>query len=320
MERQEFRGVGEIHSRQPIAAVLEVLRRAPGSDGRWNYVRPFTGIPDGAEYAFQIMQSVTTTTVQRGTKAAPAREPHPQFEKFNTCHPSLARTLRCRLVNWQESDAYAYWLGAYQAPGKQEGAQKGWWCRGDGKCAQRWDGKQFQSIPCPGELCEFQQEKYGPKGNQAHCKPNLRLIAQFNWSDQPDGRPNPLPKVVFQLDSKSWNNIANANGLFDMIHKITEKMGYARGQFPIFNLCFTMNLKERVKGQKKFPEISFSLDTDLMDWIGKVHQLEQSGSHQIAAPKPLHMLPAGECTPEDMERATEVSLSPSYKPANVREV
>lgn len=317
MSDKEFRGVGEVRSRQPIAAVLEVLRRRPLDDGKWEYVRPFTGIPDGAEYAFSIMQSVTTSTVQRGSKTAPAREPHPQFDAFNTCHPSKARTLRCRIVNWLESDAYQYWLGAYQSPGKQQSEQKGWWCRGDGKNAERWIDGKLTSIPCPGELCEYQQEKFGPKGNAPHCKPNLRLISQFNWPDLPDGRPNPLPKVVFEFDSKSWNNIANANGLFDMIHQVTTKMGYPIGKFPVFNLCFTMNLKERVKPDRKFPEVSFSLDGDIMDWIGKVHHISQSAP-QIEGPRPLAALPAGEFTSEDMERATEASLSPVYRPSNER--
>ncbi len=326
-ERTEFRGVGEVHKRQPIAAVVEVARRAPGlpgtpEEGKWRFVRPFTGIPEGAEYAFNVLQSVTTTTVQRGTKKAPARELHPQFAAFNQCAPVHARTLRARFVAWSEKDAWQNYLGAFQSPNNEKEKISGWWCRGDAHTAERWDSdeQKFRKIPCPGENCEFQQPKFGFKRDTPHCKPNLKVWAQFNWPDLPDGRPGPMPKVLFQLDSKSWNNTANIQGMFAQIFKIAEPMGYKQGEFPVFNLQFTMNLKERVQGARKFPEISFSIDGDIMDWMGKIHVLQQRTPYRpVLAGGELPALPDG-ASEEDMEVASEVALNPNYRPANVREI
>lgn len=325
-ERTEFRGVGEVHKRQPIAAVVEVARRAPGlpgtpEEGKWRFVRPFTSIPEGAEYAFNVLQSVTTTTVQRGSIKAPARELHPQFAAFNQCAPVMARTLRAKFVAWHEKDAWQNYLGTYQSANGKEKIP-GWWCRGDAHTAERWDAQteKFKKIPCPGENCEFQQPNFGYKKDQALCKPNLKIWAQFNWPDLSDGRQNPMPKVLFQLDSKSWNNIANIQGMFSQIFDIAAPMGYKLGEFPVFNLQFTMNLKERVKGNKKYPEISFSIDGDVMDWMGKIRVIQQQTPFRpVLAGAGMPMLPDG-ATEEDMERASEVALSPTYKPANIREI
>lgn len=319
-QQEEFRGVGAIFKRKPIAAVVEILRRAPDKTkpGKWTFVRPFIGIPEGSEVAFNIMQSVPTTTNQRGQ---PVREPHPAFEQFNTCHPEQARTLRARIINWNEVEAYKNFLGCYKPPdgkGLKAPEKGGYWCSGDAVRARRFVNGEFKSIPCPNRLCEFSQEGSGPRGQGTHCKPHIELIAQFNWRDG-----SPLPRVLFEWDSQSWNNVANIEGMFGQINDLAEKLGYKSATFPIINLCFTMNLKERIKSKKKFPEVSFSVDDDLMKFMQGNHQLALNEGTmrqaQIEGPRPLGELPPPGYTQEQMRSAKDATLRPVYEPKNVRD-
>lgn len=316
-----YRGVGAVRPKNPIGAVIELLRRAPQPDGKWKFVRPFTGIPDKAQYAFQIMQSVPTTTVRRGSHEAPAREPHPAFDEFNFCNPEKARTIKGRIIHMKEADAYSFNLGAFQSPAGKGfvNPTDGWWCRGDAKKATRFINGSYQQIPCPGRLCEFQQDKFGPKGDVPHCKPHLTMIFQL-LMDEVWNAPN----IIVQFDSQSWNNIAAAEGLFKHIRDTAKPLGYAEGTFPVFGLEFMMNLKEHRKVQRRFPEVSISPTGDIMAWISSIHsafknlkpheQLELSGG-----PRPLEALPAPGCTSAQMLQAQEAYLSPNYRPANERE-
>jgi len=329
-ESKEFRGVGEIFKRKPIAAVVEILRREPLKDpqtgaytGKWRFVRPFTGIPEGSQFAFHIMQSVPTAKNQRGQ---PIREPHPMFEAFNTCHPEKARTLRARIVNWLETDAYKNYLGAYKPP---EGSafkapeKGGFWCQGDAVRARRYINGEFKDIPCPNRLCDYSQEGSGPRGQGTHCKPHIELVAQFNWSEE-----SKLPRVLFEWDSQSWNNVSNIEGMFQQINDLASRIGFARGKFPLVNLQFTMNLKERHKAgggnrkAKNFPEVSFSVDGDIMQWMQGNAMLAQNSAQmqqvQLEAPAPLGALPPPGYTAEQMREASDATLNPRYEPKNVR--
>lgn len=317
--REEMRGVGQVYKRKPIAAVVELLRRVPPAPGstKWTILRPFKSIPPGSEYAFAIMNSVPTATNERGQ---PIREPHPSFEGFNSLHPEKCRMIRARIVNWQESEAYKNFLGAYKAPenGRYKGPEKGYWCQGNGVKARRFVDGQFKEITCPNKLCEFSQEGSGPRGQGTHCKPHIELVAQFNW---PEG--NPFPRVLFEWDSQSWNNVANIEGMFTHISDLATKIGYPVGKFPLVNLCFTMHLKERHKAKKKFPEVSFSIDDDLMKFMHGNHALAQNAEAvqqvQLEAPKHLGALPPPGYTEHDMQEAKNAALSPSRQPKNVRD-
>lgn len=318
---QPYRGVGEVHPKNPIGAVIELLRRAPQPDGTWKFIRPFTGIPDKAQYAFSIMQSVPTTTVRRGSHEAPAREPHPAFEAFNACHPEKARTLIGRIIHMKESDAYSFYLGAFQSPSGRglQNPNDGWWCRGDAKKATRFVNGKYQQIPCPGRLCEFQQDKFGPKGDVPHCKPHLTMIFQLLLAPEWN-----TPNIIVQFDSQSWNNIAAAEGLFKHVRDTAKPLGYAEGTFPVFGLEFMMNLKERRKGQRKFPEVSISPTGDIMAWMASIHaaykNLKPHERPELGnAPPSLEALPAPGCTAAQMLQASEAYLNPNYKPANERE-
>lgn len=324
----EFQGVGVIHPRRAIAAVVEILKRKPVEGGRWEPCRPFTkGLPQDAEPAFAIMGAVPS----KMEGGRPIRELHPAFTAFNTCHPSKAKVLNCVIIHWTVRESYTNHLGAWKAPAGQQSPAAGWWCEGDAHKAKRWVGGKWCAITCPNKLCEYSLDGSGPKGQGAWCKPHSTLVAQFDWQGEFKG----LPRVIFQWDSQSWNNVANLDGLFNEIVGevgtrgprtvgLAEHLGYAAGAFPVIGLPFTMHLKERIKAQKgrRFPEVSLSTEGDRMAWMQATHALAtDEKQRQLAlrdAPAPLQALPPPGYTKEQMQDASEAALSAAYKPANER--
>jgi hypothetical protein len=310
---EEFRGIGAVHLKDPIACVVEVAKKIPDGPG-WKPIRPFTaGVPETAQWSFVIMTAAPTTMISRGGFQAPARTIHPAFALFNSQHPDKTSTLRCRIIHWRAQDCWRFHLGAYQAPRKGDSPPSGWWCRGNAKEAIRWIDGQWQKIVCPARACEYQQEHFGAKGDMPWCKPNLTLIAQFAW---PAG--NPLPKQVFQWESKSWNNYGSAEGMFSHIREMGEKMGIK--DFPVIGLPFTMTIAETRKKQRRYPEVRFSVEGDLMEWMGKVTMTMQRTGEIRNEPLPLNVRPALGFSAEEMERATQATLDPHYRPANERAV
>lgn len=311
----EFRGIGEVYARKPVGAVLQVGWRKQNSDGKWIFAGSFGGGRDCTR-AWHIMSPVPDAIGKVGGKDAPVRSLHPAFSEFNFAHPSKCTTIRAVLVNTAERDVYRKNLGAYRAPmgGGHQSPQKGWWCQGDGRNARRWVKGEFKDIPCPAELCEFQQEGSGPRGQGTLCKCNTSLIAQFRWNTEK------MPQLIFQWDSKSWNNAGYLDGLFKQVDEAAAQLfKYEPGTFPLLGLPITLTLSQKTAPQKRFPVVSCSIDGDLMAWMMQAHQLNTQGKflgHE--GPKPLHLLPAEGFTAADMEEAREASLDPNYRPANER--
>lgn len=312
----EFRGIGEIYARKPIGAVLQVGWRRPGTNGKWEFAGSFGGGGEDKHRCWNIMSAVCDATGKVGGKDAPIRTPHSAFTRFNTAHPSLCSTIRAVLVNVSEREVYRKKLGAYRAPmdGGHQSPPKGWWCEGDGRNAKRWVKGEFKNIPCPGSLCEFQQEGSGPRGKGVLCKCNTSLIAQFRWQQQE------LPQLIFQWDSKSWNNAGYLDGLFKQVDEAAAQLfKYEPGTFPLLGLPITLTLSQKTAPQKRFPVVSCSIDGDMMAWMMQAHQLNTQGKllgHQ--GPQPLQLLPPEGYTAADMEDAREANLNPDYRPANER--
>lgn len=317
-KQTEMRGIGNVYIKNPIGCVVEVMRRKPIGNDKWEIIRPFTGIPEGSKYAFAIMSATTTHTIKRGNFEAPAREPHPSYAAFNTCHPDRSQTIHGKIINWWEEEAWRFFLGAYQHPqGRNFSPPNGWWCRGDAEKAQRWVKDGFKQIGCPHKMCEFSQPNFGQQKNQAHCKPNLSLIAQFAWRDE----KTQFPKSIFEWQSKSWNNYGNCAGMFKLVSDTARNLGL--GKFPVFALPFTMTVKETAKKGKRFPEVHFSIDGDLMQWMQAMITAKDQAKQQaleFAGAKPLALAAPEGFTQDDMDRASQANLDPNYRPANFREV
>ena len=312
--QRDLRGVGEVHARQPISAVVEIMRRKPMPDGKWEPIRPFSPKVEGAKFAFVIMTATTTRTIKRGNIEVPCRDPHPMFAAFNTCHPDLAATLTCRIIHWNEKDAWKFALGAYQHPqGKQFSPQSGWWCRGDAKKAIRWVGGEWKTITCPHRMCEYSQPTFGRGQNESHCKPNLTLLAQFNWRNE----KSLLPRSLFQWESKSWNNYANCEGMFRLVRDTAGHLGI--DDFPVFGLPFVMTVKETARKGRIFPEVHFSPDGDILEWMQKMNTARERNPQLVApGPQTLQLAPPEGATADEIDRASQAALDPNYRPANER--
>lgn len=316
-EQKAFSGIGEIkYKRDPISCVVEILKRQK-KDKHWHIVPPFTG--GGGENAFSIMQATTTKEIYRGKMKVPAREPHPAFNAFNYADPGKCQMIRAKIVGIKQGDAFSHFLGAFMPPPGEQDNPAGWWCRGDGTNAQRWVDGKLCDIPCPGRQCKFQQEVFGRGPNKtSHCKPNMSLVAQFDWPDH-NGQPSPLPKTLFMLSSKSWNTTCNALAMFDQINDVAKEFFPESGSFPIFGLPFTMNLQTTVKKKKGrvFPQVKFSISCDLFEHFRSIIQLKQHGG-QIDQ-NPVKALPPDGYTQRDLDQANEITLNPKYLPSNERD-
>lgn len=331
----EYRGIGEVFRKEPIGAVVQILRRRQGAGGRWTFIRPFTSLPKDVviPQSFVVMGAKPTTTVTRGESEYDARDLHPAFEAFNTCDPRRAQTLRCMLVHWDESKVFRKHLGAYQSPDGEKGSPKsGWWCKGDARRATRWDGREFCSITCAGRKCEFQQPNFG-RHKVPLCRANLSFVAQFDWQNMPDGKPNPLPKILFQWNTKSWNNAGALDGMFADVQERAQQSGFVAKQadgtyekFPVFGLRLTLSLGEHVQTRKgrRFPDVAVSYTSDILEWMATVQQYRlKKGALQLpdaqTGPAPLELMPPEGFTVEDMEDLSASELDPEYKPANERD-
>jgi len=328
--RNEFRGIGSVRSRTPIGAYLQIGWRKKRADGLWEYAGAFGGSEKkGMVRCFNIMSPVPDSKGGH-TGNEPRRSPHSNFVGFNSADPSKCKEIRAVLVNSSQTGAYRNKLGAFRAPSGQKSPPRGWWCQGDGKRASRWDGAAFKDIPCPSELCPYQVDGSGPKGNGRWCKCNLSLIAQFRWGwmRNRDGGPIRWPEVVFQWDSKGWNNAGYIQGLFDEIDEVAAVLEYEKGTFPVIGLPITMRLSEKHEVERQYPVVNFSIEGSPFDWVRMMHQLQvaKNPAAVLAGPEqePLsleHDPPAG-ATEEQIDLAREAGLVPgqNYKPANARVV
>ena len=322
-KRPDFRGIGEIHARTPIGAVLQIgWRKKDEQTGRWEYAGSFGGSAGkGMKRCFNIMSPVPNTIVKRGSFEAPSRLPHQNFAAFNHADPAMCNSVRAVLVNSAERLAYRKNLGAYKAPGgkPQPPAGSDWWCRGDGQDARRFTGggkDGYEAIPCPGRMCEFQQDGSGQGGRGTHCRCNLALVAQFRWNNQS------LPEVVFQWDSKGWTNAGYLDGLFQQVDEAAAVLGYKPHTLPVIGLPIVMQLSEKTKPGKSYPVVSVSADGNLFQWVQRAHELHMASGNK-SLPRPAEPLLLAEAPPdgytaEQMHEATEAVLDPAYKPANVR--
>ena len=59
------------------------------------------------------------------------------------------------------------------------------WCVGDGQTARRWTGSRFETVPCPGDRCEWRQEGTGPRGQGKHSSKMSTLVLQLRWPEAP---------------------------------------------------------------------------------------------------------------------------------------
>jgi hypothetical protein len=315
----EFRGVGGLRPREPIGCVLEVVQKVPDKDGKWRVIRPFTGGGEGARWSFGIFGSSPSATMQRGSATVPIREPHPSFHAFNTAHPDLTAMVNCLIVHAREEGCLKYHRGAFQAPPGSKQPERGWWCRGDGQHAERWEGAGLKAISCLADKCQYSIDGSGPKGRDGvgqgvWCKKNMTFIAQFVWLR----KDTPWPRLVFQLGSKSGANLDAAVGLFASVREQAANLGVPDVSFTGLPVTLTAGEHFQKRKGRHYPLVGFSLAAPVHEWLAGMHAL-RANIRQLALPepKPLAELPPPGVSVETVERMTEAELS-GYIPANER--
>jgi hypothetical protein len=274
------------------------------------------------------MTAKPTSTIKRGRFDAPSREPHPCFAAFNSCDPVRAQKLPIILISPREEDCWGSNLGMFMAPdGKKVGS--GWFCRGDGTNAARWNGKSHTPIQCPDTMCEYRLS------NPPKCKPHTRLFGQLNWSAE-----SPLPRWTFSWQSQSIHAASNLRGLFEQVRrtafgilhpdKVATVVDAAQmPPFPLIGLELVLTVSETTKPGKRFPEVQVtpavdSLGAWVVKMIGSMKTSRDSlpaGGCQMPVLPPQRVVLAlpGGVTQQEWDETAEGLLNPSvYKPANER--
>ena len=324
VSRHEFRGVGSIYARKPVAAVLQIGWREKDGAGGWKYAGSFGGSEaKGQVQCFNIMTSIPDHKETAYGREVHKRSLHPDFKTFNSMDPASCQTIRAWIMNSHVKDCYLKKLGAFAAPQGWSKPPKGWWCEGDSSVARRWLEGKFKEIICPGRMCEFQQDGSGPRGQGQWCKCHLSLIAQFRWKDidTKSGKPLTWPEVLFQWDTQGWNNASYLDGFFKQIEEATSSLGFAPDTFPLIGLPIVLKLitKSSAAKRARFPVVAVSADGNPMAWMQSMMQLKGVARQQLAEPAALQMLPPPQMTKEDVEEAAERELNPHYRPANERQ-
>ena len=152
---QPFRGIEGLTGREPIGAVLRIGIKGP------------KGAPVNRDRFYIVAPKRDNTG---------CRPLHPAFGGYHKAAPEHRRSLECVLVHAGEADCFGYQLMCYRAKGLESHPDGFPSCSGDGHQARRWDGSDWQDIPCPGEHCRFRQEGSGNRGVGRACKPDIRLL------------------------------------------------------------------------------------------------------------------------------------------------
>lgn len=283
-------GIAGLVGREPIGAALTVG------------IKGANGAPTEKD-RFHILDATAALAEFKkrdgGTYSAPARETHPAFTAFNTAAADRRRVIPARLAHGSIADLFEFRRQcASGAVGIPTHPVKGPVCLGNGGdtagVAQRWDGKDYQEIVCPGDRCKFAQP--GPNDRNGRptkpaCGPWMRFLARFEFPATPDGRR--LPAIPFKFTSGSWNTIKNFVGFFDSFRRACEGFGLDPARVPLFGLPVLLTLTEKSNpaAQSRFPVVSIQVagEGDLVSWIQL--QLQRGEDvRRLAASAPMALI------------------------------
>lgn len=288
------------------AAMVTVGRK----DTRKNAAGQFIGKGNPTDKdGFFIMNYLTGMDDPNGKRA---RLLHPAFAEWNARPASE----RCIVKGFLGADKRGGEGGCIarrrQAWGDPDGKihSQGYWCFGNGIEAQRLKGGEYQTIKCPGDLCEFSQS-VGDK--KSVCSQRTRL--QFYL------RLDGFPKILAEWDSNSPQSGEAALGMFDEVENIHKQISEATGvqlDPHFFGLEFTMQLTEKTNKEKRrrYPIVTFTAEGSPVEATQKRLAAAKQGALLLAAPG-VTAIGAG---PADAEEATRELLEPGkpYAPSNIR--
>lgn len=72
-------------------------------------------------------------------------------------------------------------------------------CTGNGVEAKRWNGTEFVTIRCPGDLCEYRQERMVRGQPTTPCKRTSTLVFQLRWRATDKIAPMPCARACIEV-------------------------------------------------------------------------------------------------------------------------
>ena len=269
-------GIAGFKGRDPIQVAVTIGRKHPTS-----------GQPVEKDRFYLMDPRLTQREFRKrggGTYKSEARELSPSFAEFNRLGPGGQSVLHGNLAHATEE----FWTSGYVARNLTGGAtgtkipgggiygqHPNKWpvCRGNGETAARWTGgDQAIEIPCLGDGCRFR--------DSGDCLVFSELTFRLRWPGAD------FPALLARWSCKSWHSTTNLVGMVRHYESICEGAGIE----PIyFGLPFTMTLGEKRSAEKKavFPVVTFAIDGDVLDIIGRQQQALSAtsrGAVAVAAP------------------------------------
>jgi hypothetical protein len=270
-------GIAGLHGKDPHGAVVTIGHKGP------------KGNPiDTDRFFIVVTQEVDGV-----------RREHPSFASFNgAAHPSLLmerlnngdpnpnynpskhayelasrQRIRGNLVHSEVADCFEMSLKAQVLNGIPSHPAKAPACMGNGRQAQRWNGKAYVDIPCPNEACEFRQ-RVGDKPTP--CKPWMRFSFRISWPEK-----STLPAMLVKFTSGSWNNASAFKGFFDYIANQAAALGLTH--YSLYGLPFEMTLTKKKRsgdaGGRAFPIITITPTQDIVSFLAAQQvQLRELGA------------------------------------------
>lgn len=304
----EYKNMG---SKMPVGCAVTVGRKSREGDldARGKQMRIGTPIHRDA---FFVMRYQTTGTDDSGN---PMREYHPAFSAWNNLPASERSIIRGILVGNTRKDNAVQFIGTYADPHDRKCKDGGWWCKGNGEQALRWNEQALRrdAIPCPDGLCEYRL------GEKPLCKPHGRLTFMLRLPG--------CPALLAEWDTSAWSSGTSLKGMFDWIDNQFEEVKKQVGNQDLvaryFGILFTMqvavvNRKSKTGQARKYPSVTFAIEGNIFQQTRA--ELEHVRQIRAELPAPVTVTPIGEGDP-DAERATRELLEPTpgkYEPANQR--
>jgi len=266
-----------------------------------------------------------------------SRPNHPGFQAFNRAaqeRPEACRTINVHLVHSRVRDAFSHRRQCQKNPQGESPPGRRPWCIGDGETAERWGTEDapegYAEIVCPGDLCPFAQER---GGKAPPCKPRFTLFFRPDWPERAAHLPAPLMKLTSSGAKTSypailgtWHQIALQAASLGIIPEAPDPEVAESGwrllveyedRVSLTGIGLTVTLSEETnpEARTRYPVLSFSIRSDLVEHFLRQQQVRQ----QLAAPDAPEpkLLPvgAGELTPDDAyEDVVDIEPGPPRLP------
>lgn len=200
---------------------------------------------------FFVMSAAADHTLQLRTRAgksytAEARSHHPDFD------PRGYPMIRGILMKAEIDDALVLQRSMYRSPKLGMPPDKRPVCSSkDFVTATRWEGGEWRSIPCPGDMCRFTEEK--------ECKPGATLAFVLNLPDS--------PQLMTYWATKSPQNVTRIRAWLNEVDYQFKALGQEPRWWGIKILLTLESRTSQKEAGRRYPLVDINIDGAIMDSI-----------------------------------------------------